>query len=499
MPVNSTHPEYDLHKNKWQRARDVLAGEDNIKDAGIRYLPKIVGHSNEEYAFYQLRARFVNFTGRTLEGLHGMIFRKDPTIALPAELKKIQDDIDLDGSSITEYAKDAVRQILSVGRGGTLVDWADDEQRPYFCFYKAEDIWNWACQRINSRTVVTLIVLKEFTTDPPPPGYMIAPVAQGDQIPDYNDPFESHATPQLRVLRLLAGDPTPQNAAPLKFTIELYRFLKKDGKGKGEWILTETIVPTRAGQPLQIIPFVFHGSIDNDCCVDRVPLEDIMSVNLHHYRIDADLNHGLYFCGNPTPVACGFPPKTDLKIGPSVAWVTDQAQAHAEYLEFSGQGMKPITDELDRDQNIMAVLGARLLEQQKREVEAADTVRIRQGGEASTLMNTVNSCSESIEQALQIAFWWMTRTDQKPSDLDGQVSFSLNTDFIATPIDAQLLTALMQLYQAGGIDLDSLVWNLKQGEVMQPDKTVEQVIAAIKANPPLLLGGMGGAGPAAGG
>jgi hypothetical protein len=41
MPVNNTHPDYDAALPAWTRARDVMAGEDAIKAAGIRYLSKL--------------------------------------------------------------------------------------------------------------------------------------------------------------------------------------------------------------------------------------------------------------------------------------------------------------------------------------------------------------------------------------------------------------------------------------------------------------------------
>jgi hypothetical protein len=34
VPVNSTHPDYDANPAAWQRARDVMAGEDAVKRAG---------------------------------------------------------------------------------------------------------------------------------------------------------------------------------------------------------------------------------------------------------------------------------------------------------------------------------------------------------------------------------------------------------------------------------------------------------------------------------
>ncbi len=41
MSVNSTHPDYDGSLPVWLRARDVIAGEDAVKSAGEKYLPRL--------------------------------------------------------------------------------------------------------------------------------------------------------------------------------------------------------------------------------------------------------------------------------------------------------------------------------------------------------------------------------------------------------------------------------------------------------------------------
>jgi hypothetical protein len=46
MSVNSTHLDYDAALPSWLRARDVFAGEDAIKAAGERYLPRLDGQSD---------------------------------------------------------------------------------------------------------------------------------------------------------------------------------------------------------------------------------------------------------------------------------------------------------------------------------------------------------------------------------------------------------------------------------------------------------------------
>ena len=64
MPVDSTHPEYDVNLTAWLRARAVMAGEDAVKVAGVRYLPRLDSQTEEEYAAYKARASFFNATAR---------------------------------------------------------------------------------------------------------------------------------------------------------------------------------------------------------------------------------------------------------------------------------------------------------------------------------------------------------------------------------------------------------------------------------------------------
>src|SRR5437660_11949452 len=82
MPVNATHPEYDASLPAWQRARDVLAGEDAVKAAGEKYLARLDSQSAEEYSAYKARASFFGATARTLEEYLDLVFRRAPTVAL---------------------------------------------------------------------------------------------------------------------------------------------------------------------------------------------------------------------------------------------------------------------------------------------------------------------------------------------------------------------------------------------------------------------------------
>src|SRR5438094_10675388 len=83
MPVNSVHFDYLANLPDWLRARDVLAGEDTIKSAGEKYLPRLDSQSDEEFLAYRKRASFFNATARSAEGFVGLIFRRPPFIKVP--------------------------------------------------------------------------------------------------------------------------------------------------------------------------------------------------------------------------------------------------------------------------------------------------------------------------------------------------------------------------------------------------------------------------------
>src|SRR5947209_19978025 len=109
MPINTTHPDYDLYINKWVRARDVLAGEDMIKAAAEKYVPRLAAQSDEEFRAYVARASFLNATARTAEGFAGMIFRREPMIRIPEAgtpigkaMRVLANDADQLGTSLIE-------------------------------------------------------------------------------------------------------------------------------------------------------------------------------------------------------------------------------------------------------------------------------------------------------------------------------------------------------------------------------------------------------------
>lgn len=463
MPITTNHPDYDLFLETWLRARDVLAGEDAVKSAGERYLRRIDGHSDIEFQAYKGRACFYNATARTAAGYIGMIFRRAPFVKLPdtPALADFANDTDLLGSTLYGYAKQVVSEVVAVGRAGTLIDWQAAEERAYAAFYRAENIVNWRVARVRGRSLPSLIVLAERA------------LAQPGQ-----DEFANHFIEQRRVLKLVP------DGGDLRYEVELWREVPRP-HSKPEWVLAESHVPLRRGAPLREIPFVFHGPRHSRAALDKPPLEDVIAVNLDHYRLDADYKHGIHFTALPTAVVTGFEKASELKIGSAVAWMSDIPYAKAEFLEFHGHGLQSFERALERDERLMALLGSRLLKTQKRVAETAEALSIRQGGEDSILADIATNVSESITQILRWVYWWSGADFAHAHEIgEDALVFELNTDFGITGMTARELEAVVGAWQAGALSRDTMLELFRKGEILPDGRSNQEEMRLQRNNKP---------------
>lgn len=427
MAIDATHPGYEASVAAWSRARDVVAGEDAVKAAGERYLPRLDSQSEEEYAAYKARASFFGATARTLEEYLDLIFRRTPLLSVGQSeaLKAFVEDCDLWGTEVVWYARRVVSEVLCVGRCGSLVGW-DSIGRPVVSLWRAEDILNWQVERVGSAQVLTEVVLREAN--------------------------------RVRVLSLDAGCCVE----------EVWR------KGDGGLVLEHRATLRRDGVPLSFIPFVFHGPRDSRPEPDRLPLADIIAANLDHYRLDADYKHGLHFTALPTAWVSGFDKAAPLRIGSSTAWVSEVPGASAGFLEFRGGGLGHIERAMERVERRMTLLGARMLDSGAATTGGGD-------GNLSGLGSIVASLNVSLSRVLQLAHWWV-----RGGEVDGaaeQVKFAMNTDLGARAMSGEEIGAVVAAWRAGAISRESMLERLKRGEVLPDGRSVAQERGLIHGKP----------------
>lgn len=435
MGIDSTHPLYDESKEKWTRVRDSFLGSDAVKVKGEIYLPKLSSQDKTEYGAYVLRAMYVNAIKNTVQGLVGAVMRVDPVINAPDRILELAEDITGTGVTLNDFISNMLSEQLLMGRQGVLID--RTTERAYLSGYTTEQITNW---------MENTIVLKETYVEQ-----------------DLQDPYILTYCDQYRELMIDEDG---------KFLVRVWR----ENQG---WNIYEEIYPTKVGQALDEIPFVALSGNELNLNPTQPPLMSLVDTNLSMYRTSADLEHGRHFTALPTPYVTGIDGDSELRIGSGSAWILPDSSSKAGYLEFTGQGLQALEKAVEEKRGIMAGLGASLLQTQKAGIESAESMRLRQNSEASVLVGAVLSVQEGIAKALSIMAEW--------EGVSGDIEVALNTDFVDTKILPEELTALMGAWQSGAISHETFLHNMKKGEILPEEVTVEDEKDRIDVQNPMNL------------
>lgn len=459
--VTTKHPEYEEFLSVWEEMRDHLKGSRAIKAKGKRYLPMLGDEHDEEdrrnYTGYKERALYYEATKRTREAMLGAMFMKPPQFTnLDEKYEEMFKQVTMDGYSMDTFMRNVVNELISVSRCGVLVERAraEDGGHLYFVLYRAEDIINWRFERINDRIVLTLVVLEE--------NYVEA-----------DDRFETKERTRYRVLELIDG-----------VYVQSVFEMSSDDSDDVVFIEAEEVIPSNVGNPLSFIPFVFFTPMGNVPEVCEPVLGSIATINLSHYRTSADLEHGRHFTGLPTAWVAGFNSEQSLQIGSQIAWVSEQPNARAGFLEFTGAGLSTLQVALQEKQEQMATMGARMLRPPRTGVEAAETARIYQSAESGSLASLAQAASESFTDLID---YWLVWQGVEESE----VYVEMNTDYIDTRMAPSDTAALLNLFLSGVISYDTLFFNLQQGELIPDGVTAEMERDKISVQGPRDGNGLG--------
>lgn len=470
---------------RYLKIRDCI--EQKVKDKGSAYLPKpsptdLSQANTERYTAYLERAIFYGVTGRTLNGMVGQVYARDPETTVPDLLKVMAQDATGSGLSLIQLSKDMLRDTMAVGRGGIFTDYPktsgpttrkqqlEGEIRPTLTIYAPENIINWRLSKRGGKQVLSLVVLLEYV--------------------DVTGNFSITQLKQYRVLRLVDGvyhqevwqekdDPaTPTNP-----------FLQR----AKAWVVVEQSIPLdSSGFPFIDIPFTFIGATNNDPTIDEPPLYDLSELNIGHYRNSADYEEACFIVGQPTPWFSGL----------TEDWVNDVLQgevllgsrAAVPLPENSQAGLLQVEanimpmEAMKHKEAQMVALGARLVENRAVRRTASEA---NQANAAET--SILASCANNVSAAFTQALVWAARFVGVASD---GIKFALNTEFALTTMPADERNALIADMQAGSVTWTEVRTALRRaGIVYQDDATAkaeidkfmeEQAKLAAAGKPPVV-------------
>jgi len=447
MPIDTLHPDYIEVQGQWERCRDAAGGEDLVKKKAETYLPMLGGHAEKPHLYeaYKKRGLFLEAMPRTIQGLAGAVFRKQPTISIPRSFRAEEWLMDVTGSGqpLERFAQHVLKEDLEITRVGiwlTMDASPSSENVPRLALVPGENITNWDDE--NGRW----LVLKE----------------QAPKVTE--DRFERKFVDQWRLFEL---DETDQLVVSFWQKSDS---VQEDGK-QGIVQVGEDLTPMRMGKRLDFIPIEVVAGDVLDWTPVKPALLGLADASFDHYRLITDYRHGLHWTALPTPTASGLNTKEEVSIG-SGTLLKGPLGATFGMLEFTGQGLKPLQEAIREVTDYMASLGARLLEQPKRAAEAAETVALRARAEQTTVQSMAWAVSQALTKQVRRALWWGNMQDDA-------FEITLNTDLVDASVDTERLKALSAMVMAGQMSHETLYFNLKRAELTRPGIEAEDELRQI--------------------
>lgn len=441
MPINTNHPLYIKNIETWNKNRDFFNGESDVKKQGEKYLPFIGSRTdNSTYEQYKKRAIFYGAITKTLSAITGIMFRKPPTLVeMPGKYN--YDDF-VKTYSLPVMLQNCASELFLIGRYGILVEMDDtlnSNNVPYFCGFDAEQIINWHYEGDQLQYVI---------------------LKSADLRPDVNDIYKLNLVYKILELRLING---------------VYTQTHWESEDNQTYTVTEIVIPTSKGKKLNSIPFLFANANEVNSDIVKAPLTDLVNLNNHHYIKSADYSNGLHYVGLPTPFATGvsYDPEREWKLGSENIVMLSEPQATFGFAEVSGAGFSSLANCITAIEDNMAKIGARLFSARE-QVISAETTRLNQASENSTLVSISNVIENLFYNAFKIAFEWLGIPYEN-------FEFKLNKDFTNIQLQAGEISALLQAVMAGQMSRDTFLHNLKAGEIIPDNVTVDDEKEKIDA------------------
>lgn len=458
----------------WRDIRDCLSGPRAVKRAETRYMPKpsgMLGHPHESqmYGAYLSRANFYDIPKRTRQMLIGMAMRREPQFEAPDALEATINGRTARGLSLNQLTSKVIGEQMTVGRVGILTDMPSGEpstdNTPYWTMYLAEDILDWSEDYTDGRQRLVYVRLRESIDDQPK-----------DAEPTTDDQWSD----QERYRELYLDD----NG---RYRVRIVTVRVRRPKGGKPQVESETEEHEESdkpvlvrGAPMTFIPFEFVNVEDTLPEPRDATMSGLCQLMLSHYRNSADLEQLLYMTAQPQYWRTGVDPNDkDLPsvIGSSVIWDIPHHEARVGIAEFTGKGADALRQSMLDKEDRAAVLGAQMIRSAVNRNETSETARLRNRGETSALLSSVNTAEQAITKSMGNAAL-MVGADPNA------VSVTLNRDFVETRMAGSELADFVKAHQDGGlgggeIGRRNLVYNLRAGEVLDPKITNDEILASM--------------------
>lgn len=473
--VQTKNKHYEDAAYQRKLARDSIGGSPAIKRNNVLYLPMPKGyemwvespnytgsanlsnqsrdaefsiinapwyHKNAAYMAYLQRARYPEFVTVARNGLIGIATKQTIEFKLPSVIDYLIEDAGRNKESLILVLTKLIAETLSQGNVFPILDVNPNDNTFFIDIVTAEDAIDWdeseggdGVKYFNvQRNVEERAAENKFLKKTCIYNYVWVEENKTVVFEEYKDGIKVEKTNDLGTV--------------------VERVLNIQGK-------KFTRVP--------VFPI---GAIENVCKPQTAPLNGLAEICLAIFRKDADLSNAQYMTCNPNLVITGV--ETDApNQGYDQAGELDPEYAHTSgmipvvagsqvAMQFSNKDAKVFYTKTDTSaldhmlkaiENLFyeaAIYSLSLTGKDTGSKEAEGTVKMRQGFQSATLITVVKNCVIQLTNLLRYA-----------AEIEGanpdEVEININYDFSDKTITADFFKALITLFSANGISLETIL------------------------------------------
>jgi len=471
--ITSTHRDYDRFVKIWDYIDNVVTGRDVDKHIPTLNPRDDSDENMERNRQYKERAVFLKIAGRTVNRMVGLVFVKWPVLNIDGQLDYILTNVDGAGISIYQQSQACLKSVISKGRAGLLVEYPivdgqctreDMNRHELFATiqrFEPQQIINWSLDKCGAKLKLGRVVLRDIIEEE----YKVIEIYRELVIED-----------GVYVSRLWRHNG------------------KGDDDGGGFILASESIPRDGSGNTWDEIPFIFIGAETNQSRIDEPPMIDICEGNICHYRLHADYMDSVHYVGQPMAYVNGIEDvKLFLENLTDTGWYMGSRQVTVlppgGVLGYAAVPPNPLVKvALEDMKNDLMGMGAFYITPGSA-VKTAAQAEGEQEEQHSILSLAASNVSEAYGKCLEWMYKYMNIEITDEQELDGKIVddtpiYDLRRDFIRGGSDPQLITALWAVAMGGGMPMTDFWQMLRKGEIIDPEKTDEEIKTEIESSKP---------------
>jgi len=460
-----------MNDNFWSITRPLRGGSAAMRLERTTLLPQEKNESGTAYNNRLKRSFLMDGYNQAIRSIVSKPFSVPVTVAnLPDDLLPMLENVDRNGTNLTDFARAFADDAINAGVSHILVDYppvsvdataADEaalEIRPFWRHIKAEDLISWTTDKdISGRDVLTRIRIREVSLEKAGEWNEI----EVERIRVLTIAEDGTLVTQVyrsdSPIKTASGNPVNNNAKT--FTIE------SEDVSKSNKIMLVTAYTNKRGY-----------------LVGMPPLWGVAEANIAHWQTSSDQSNILRMSRFGILFAKGFTDEESrggFNIGPLSAITAKDATADLKIVESSGSAINSGRQDVQDKEQQMVMGGMQPFIARSGNVTATEQA-IAQDKSINDVLAWVQTFRIALEQAFTYAAEWAG------VEIPDNFAVTVFSDFSIAASTAEDIKNLLAMRQAREISAKTFLDEVKRRDLLGENVNIDAEIQAVEDEGPAL-------------